>query len=120
MCDEDLEIIKNWKWNANITSDYASFLTTQGWTDMKYIALNYQRIFPNVLENIYSPEKFLFRHTKRQRTEASYKAFVEGLFGESANEHIKLPPIPEKDMLLTVSIGVLYIQQSAFFFDISI
>lgn len=70
---------------------------------MKYLALNYQRIFPSVLENIYSPDKFLFQHTKRQRTEASYKAFVEGLFGENAYEHIKLPPIPEKETLLKVT-----------------
>lgn len=30
-----------------------------------------------------------FRHTQSQRTEGSFKAFVEGLFGDNANEHIR-------------------------------
>lgn len=29
LCDEDLEILKNWHWNPNITGDYAEYLTTQ-------------------------------------------------------------------------------------------
>lgn len=100
LCDEDLELIKNWNWNPNISGDYENFLTVQGWNDLKYLAINYQRIFPNLLENIYAPEKFLFRHTKRQRTEASYKAFVEGLFGDKAYDHIQVPQMPDQDMFL--------------------
>lgn len=55
-----------------------------------------------MLENIYSPEKFRFRHTHIQRTEASYKAFVAGLFGDEAWEHIQVPPKTETDLLLKV------------------
>lgn len=77
------------------------------------MAINYQAAFPNLIENIYSSSKFLFRHAKKQRAEASYKAFAEGLFGQGASEHIKLPPIPEKDMLLTVNI---YFLGNNFFF----
>lgn len=29
LCDEDIEILKNWHWNPNITGDYAEFLTAQ-------------------------------------------------------------------------------------------
>lgn len=29
LCDEDIEILKNWQWNHNLTSDYANFLTAQ-------------------------------------------------------------------------------------------
>lgn len=29
LCDEDIEILKNWQWNHNITGDYAKFLTAQ-------------------------------------------------------------------------------------------
>lgn len=67
---------------------------------MKFLALYYQRIFPNVLDNIYSREKFQFRYTKTERTEASYKAFVEGLFGDSAWQHITIPPPSEQELLL--------------------
>lgn len=103
LCDEDLELIRNWHWSPNITADYEYFLTTQGWNDLKFLAINYNDIFPTILENIYAQEKFLFRHTKTQRTEASYKAFVDGLFGENAYNHITLPAQPDQDMLLKVS-----------------
>lgn len=39
-------------------------------------------------------------HTLTQRTEASFRAFTEGLFGENAYDKIKLPPIPEREILL--------------------
>ncbi len=66
------------------------------------MAKNYQSVFPNVLDNIYTPEKYRFRHTHSQRTEASYKAFVEGLFREGASDHIQVPPKTEPDLLLRV------------------
>lgn len=53
--------------------------------------------------NIYTPEKFRFRHTHTQRTEASYKAFVEGLFGEGASEHVQVAPKTSPDLLLKVN-----------------
>lgn len=39
-------------------------------------------------------------HTLRQRTMASFRAFAEGLYGENAYDKIKLPPIPEREILL--------------------
>lgn len=113
LCEEDLELIRNWNWRPNITAEYENFLTVQGWNDLKYLAKNYQAIFPDILDNIYAQDKFLFRHTKTQRTEASYKAFVEGLFGENAYNHIPPPAQPEKDMLLKVS-AVSAIKNSIF------
>ncbi|KAJ6641584.1 Multiple inositol polyphosphate phosphatase 1 [Pseudolycoriella hygida] len=100
LCPEDIEILKNWHWNPNITGDYAQFLTSQGWQDLYFLAKNYQSSFPNVLENIYTPEKFHFRHTHSQRTEASFKAFVDGLFGEGADEHVNVLPKTNPDLLL--------------------
>lgn len=58
--------------------------------------------FPDIVGNQYSKEKFLFRYANFQRDEASYKAFVEGLFGIEAYNSIKLDPPPEPDMLLMV------------------
>lgn len=57
-------------------------------------------MFPNILENIYDQQKFQFRYTNTQRTEASFKAFVEGLFGENAYRYVKVPPPASNDTLL--------------------
>lgn len=43
---------------------------------------------------------FQFRHTPTQRTEASFKAFAEGLFGENAFEHVRAEQTAENDTLL--------------------
>lgn len=44
----------------------------------------------------------MFRHTDFQRTEASYKAFVEGLFGDESYINITINSPPKPDMLLMV------------------
>lgn len=35
-------------------------------------------MFPNIFTDTYDEENFLFRYTDVHRTEASYRAFVEG------------------------------------------
>lgn len=60
-------------------------------------------MFPDLFAKNYSDSTYLFRHSYEKRTEASYKAFVDGLFGKDAHEYIKLPPKPTKDLLLKVS-----------------
>lgn len=67
---------------------------------MKFLAIKYQRIFPDILENLYDRQKFSFRHTKTQRAEASFKAFIEGLFGENAYRYVEVPPPAQNDTLL--------------------
>lgn len=84
LCSDDLEQLKQWKFDQNLTSEYAEFLTVQGWNDLKYMAIDYQRTFQNLIEPRYTKEKFKFGFTDTQRTEASYKAFIEGLFGSGA------------------------------------
>lgn len=103
MCENDLDLLKRWHWDRNITADYSEFLTAQGWNELKFMAIRYQRTFPNIWENIYDRQKFLFRYTNTQRTEASFKAYVEGLFGPNAHEHIRVEPPPINDTLLRVS-----------------
>lgn len=49
-----------------------------GWEELKFLAIRFQRNFPKIFENIYDPNNYLFRYTNTQRTEASFKAFVEG------------------------------------------
>lgn len=49
------------------------------------MAIAYQRVFQDLIETRYSKEKFRFGFSDTQRTEASYKAFIEGLFGPNAD-----------------------------------
>lgn len=64
------------------------------------MAKDYKEIFPSLFDKKYSKESIQFMHTLRQRTEASFRAFTEGLYGENAYDKIKLPPIPEREILL--------------------
>ncbi|XP_055295864.1 multiple inositol polyphosphate phosphatase 1-like [Sitodiplosis mosellana] len=100
MCRPDLKLLKEWNWDRNITEKYDEFLTEQGWNDIKTIAKRYKQLFPNIFEDTYDEEKFSFRYTDVHRTEASYRAFVEGLFGLDAHEYIHVPPHQENIKLL--------------------
>lgn len=99
LCDADLELLTNWRWDSNITTDKDEYLTVQGWNDLKGIAQHYKAQFPSLFGE-YSEDKFYFRHTATQRTQGSYRGFVEGLFGEGAHEWIPDTPIPDVDTLL--------------------
>lgn len=62
----------------------------------------YKSKFPALIGNSYSAEKFFFQHTDFQRSEASFKAFAEGLFGEGAYNSFTIDPLPNPSMLLNV------------------
>lgn len=64
------------------------------------MAIDYQRAFQNLIETRYSQEKFKFGFTDTQRTEASYKAFIEGLFGPNAEGIIDTRPEANNSILL--------------------
>ena len=99
LCAADLELLKTWKWDSNITSEKDEWLTVQGWNDLQLLAKHYKSQYPTLFP-AYSSDKYVFRHTNTQRTEASYKAFVEGLFGEGAYQSLPAVTIPENDYLL--------------------
>jgi multiple inositol-polyphosphate phosphatase / 2,3-bisphosphoglycerate 3-phosphatase len=100
LCADDLELLKKWRFDQNLTSTYGDYLTVQGWNDLKYMALDYQRTFQTVFDERYSPEKFKFGYSDTQRTEASYKAFLEGLFGPNADSIIHTSPEGNNSILL--------------------
>lgn len=106
LCDEDLELLRYWKFDANITDDKANVLTRQGWEDLKYLAIHFQSAFPNLLENIYSSQKYQFKYTISDRTNDSLKAFLEGLFGDHAYDHIVTPLPVKEDLLLKVTFNM--------------
>uniref|UniRef100_A0A6B2E6E2 Multiple inositol polyphosphate phosphatase 1 n=1 Tax=Phlebotomus kandelakii TaxID=1109342 RepID=A0A6B2E6E2_9DIPT len=112
LCDADYHAIKNWRWDSNLTGNFDNFLTVQGWNDLKFLAKHYQRILPNLLPNIYTSDKYLFRHTNIQRTEASFRAFVEGLFGENAYHHVSLAPDDNNTLLRPYDFCPAYETQS--------
>lgn len=99
LCDADLELLKTWKWDANITADKDEFLTVQGWNDLKGLGQFYSKQFPTLFTNDHS--KYFFRHTSTQRTEGSYRGFVDGVFGNK-DYYVNLPEvvIPANDYLL--------------------
>lgn len=100
MCQSDLNLLAQWRWDSNITEQFDQFLTAEGYNELKNIAYNYKNYYPQLLTNIYTPEKFLFRHTDTQRTKASFQAFSEGLFGSEAARHVRPAEIPQRDLLL--------------------
>ncbi|XP_055845413.1 multiple inositol polyphosphate phosphatase 1-like isoform X1 [Episyrphus balteatus] len=101
LCIEDFLSIQSWKFNSTITPEMATFLTFQGWEDLKYLAITLQKIFPNIMLKEYDSEHFVFHHTQTQRTEESFKAFAEGLFGPNVYQNIKRDIVPQiNDTLL--------------------
>lgn len=100
LCAEDFFSIKTWKFNSSITPEMENMLTPQGWDDLKLLAKTYQRQFPNILTKDYQPSNFLFRHTDTQRTEESFKAYAEGLFGPNVWQTIHQSKANGNDTLL--------------------
>lgn len=90
LCEADLKLMEDWKWDSNITEDIGDYLTVQGWNDLKGLAHNYKATYPALFKD-YSAQDYIFQHSNTQRTEARYKAFVDGLFGNGAHERIPHP-----------------------------
>lgn len=59
-----------------------------------------QRYFPTLLPRTYSPNQYRFQHTDRQRTQATVRAFADGLFGENMYRTVNMPTPPNPDHLL--------------------
>jgi multiple inositol-polyphosphate phosphatase / 2,3-bisphosphoglycerate 3-phosphatase len=102
LCRQDLALITDWKLDNNLTANYAEFLAVAGWNELKNIATRYQRVFPTLLPSTYSRSKYLFQHTDTQRTQASFRAFADGLFGYNGYLQVIPEPIPTRDLLLRV------------------
>lgn len=58
LCSLDLELLRNWQWDRNLTTQYENFMTVQGWNDLKFLALDYQRTFGNVIDLVYTRNRF--------------------------------------------------------------
>lgn len=100
MCLSDFEAIQRWTWNNNITVPNEQLVTVSGWNVAKELAQRYQTYFPTLLPRAYTPNHYRFRHTNRQRTQATVRAFADGLFGEGAYQNVQMPSPPNPDFLL--------------------
>lgn len=67
---------------------------------MQNIARRFQEVFPDILTDVYSPNRFHFRHTVTERTNTSIRAFAAGLFGEAGSQNVVYEDVPERDWLL--------------------
>lgn len=103
LCPEDASLLEDWRLNSNLTESIAEFLTLAGWNELQSIATRYQRVFPTLLPKTYSRSKYLFQHSDTQRTQASFRAFADGLFGYNGYQQVAPEPIPARDLLLRVS-----------------
>lgn len=104
ICLQDIENIRNWQLNTNLTAETESLLTVAGWDIMLGIAHRYQSAFPRLLPLVYNVNSFRFRHTDRQRSRGSIQAFADGLFGSNAFERVVFDEVPQRDTLLRVSL----------------
>lgn len=104
MCEDDLNLLKSWQLNQNITVDLADTLTVGGWDELKSLAIRLKRSFPHLMEKDYDQEQFFFQYTAKQRAAGSYEGFVEGLFGVGAHDYIQTPKPTNNDSLLRVSL----------------
>lgn len=98
LCQQDIENIRNWTINPNVTEGRNSELVETGWNELKGIGTRFHAAFPTILTSAYNQSLFLFRATDRQRTVASLQGFAEGVFGEWQN--VQFEPLIDPDVLL--------------------
>lgn len=100
LCASDIELIRHWQWDQNITLDVAQHLVLTGWNELNNLAKRYQSAFPSILPTAYTPNDYLFRFADIQRTEASLRAFADGLFGVNGSDLVQFEDHPELDTFL--------------------
>ncbi|XP_043280384.1 multiple inositol polyphosphate phosphatase 1 [Venturia canescens] len=84
LCNQDLDNLKLWNPNPNLTPDMALKLTPEGAEDSMLFGRRLQSNFPEILQpNIadITADNYKFRSTNSERTRASMESFMEGLFG---------------------------------------
>lgn len=100
LCASDIELIKNWRFDPNITFENEQSLTVSGWNELRELAERYQSIFPSLLPSTYSRNDYFFRSTATQRTIGTLRAFADGLFGFNQYQNVEFEDIDQPDVLL--------------------
>lgn len=100
LCAADIELLKNWSIDPNITIENILHLTPTGWDEFKRLAQRYQSAFPSLLPSTYSENYYFLRSAGLDMSERSLHAFADGLFGAGGHEQVRFEEIPERDYLL--------------------
>lgn len=100
LCTEDFALIDTWRFDPNITLEKENWLHVSGWNEVKGVAQRFQRAFPTLLPTTYNRNWYRFRNTDRQRTQASIRAFTDGLFGHNGYQQVFVDPFTVPDRLL--------------------
>ncbi|XP_078035092.1 multiple inositol polyphosphate phosphatase 1 [Augochlora pura] len=102
LCRDDLENLKGWEIDPNLSEDTSKYLTKQGEMDLKSLGARFKQYFPQLLQPVpdYLPlDRYKFRSTDMQRTVASMKYFIKGAFGNVSLNNTEVVPL-EQDTLL--------------------
>ncbi|OAD62582.1 Multiple inositol polyphosphate phosphatase 1 [Eufriesea mexicana] len=84
LCQKDLEKLKSWKLNPDLSVEKWKYLTKQGEEDLSSLGERFKNYFPEIFQSSsadVSKTKYKFRSTDLQRTIASMENFITGLFG---------------------------------------
>lgn len=100
LCASDIELLRNWEFDPNITMEFEQYLVATGWIEFEGLGKRYQAAFPSILSSTYSPNDYRFRSTIFQRTRASLNAFADGLFGVNGHEDVDFEEVDGPDYLL--------------------
>lgn len=100
LCRADFEALTNWTMQPNFVIENALMPTDAGVLAMHNIARRFHDVFPDILTENYSADRFHFRHTHSERTNTSIRAFATGLFGEAGAQNVVYEDVPERDWFL--------------------
>lgn len=100
LCASDIELLKNWQFDPEITLERGRDLTSTGWQDIEQQGQRYHAAFPSLLPSTYSANHYFFRSANTNRSVGSNRAFADGLFGVNGYQEVEFEDIPEEDFLL--------------------
>ncbi|GBM39310.1 Multiple inositol polyphosphate phosphatase 1 [Araneus ventricosus] len=86
ICKEDLEKIK--KFELNMKKEDDNRISATGAVEAQNLGHRLKRKFSPILDDKYSPEKFLIEYTSRDRTKVTAENFAKGLFGDDDYKNI--------------------------------
>lgn len=108
LCASDIELVRSWQFDPNITVERAQYVSVAGWNEVEGIARRYQAAFPTILSSTYSRNDFLFRSSNYQRTQFSLQAFADGLFGANGHQDVDFITIQPDYLLRAYTMCPLY------------
>lgn len=100
LCAADIELIRNWKFDPNITDDGEQHLIVTGWNEVVEIAQRFQSAYPTLLPPNYSPAHYLFQSTNITAMITALDAFADGLFGHDGHHQVDFENFHDPDLLL--------------------